>query len=604
VNRKHSARTEGDSLALEGSPLARLSSAQGQLRALQEEAASLQQPERFTMELETLQEQLTELEVAYAELEEQNDELESTREELERQRHRYLRLFNEAPFGYLVTDSHGIIEEVNQAAAHMLNVSQELLPGKPLFLYVLTDHRKDFRALARRASEGESEEIEIQVKPREQNAFAAVVTVIRDQEDPQRMPRLRWALRDVSRTRAAEEALRMSEERLRHSQRMEAIGRLAGGIAHSFNNLLAAIAFQCELLSDRLEEKDERRDHVEQIQKAGERAAALARQLLAFGRKQVLQPQVLCLNQVIRDMEPMLRRLLGEQIRLKTQLDPAEAAVHVDLGQLEQVILNLVANARDSMLSGGSLVLATESREIAAEERVKGLDLPPGDYVQLTVTDSGTGLSSEAMEHLFEPFFTTKERGHGTGLGLATVHGIVHQSGGRIFAESEAGKGTRFTVLLPRSGAVIEPHPKVSPQSGRRSRRGSEVVLLVEDEDNIREPAVEVLESRGYQVLAASDAAQALALAEEHAGPIHILVTDVVMPGLSGNQLAQRLVSRRPELRVLYISGYPEDSIAHHGVLSPEQHFLQKPFPPAQFLDKVREVLDGRVAVAGGGDGP
>ena len=598
MNRRRGSRAEEISLPPPGSPLAKLSAAQEQLRALHGEVAALPQPERFAAELETLQDQLAGLEVAYAELEEQNDELETTREALERQRHRYVLLFDQAPFGYLVTDTHGVVEEANRAAAEMLNIAQQLLPGKPFFLYILKENRQEFRAMVNEASLGDSPgEAEVQIQPRDREPFAAVLTVDRDQGNPLSASRLRWAVRDISRTRRAEEALRASEERLRHSQRMEAIGRLAGGIAHSFNNLLAAIAFQCELLGDRLEERDERRGHVEEIQKAGERAATLARQLLAFGRKQVLQPKVLCLNQVIREMEPILRRLLGEQIRLETRLDPAEAAVHVDLGQLEQVLLNLIANARDSMPSGGTLAVETQNRELPVGERLRGLDLPPGSYVQLTVTDSGTGLSPEVKEHLFEPFFTTKERGQGTGLGLATVHGIVHQSGGRIFAESEPGQGARFTVLLPRSGAAAEPHPVSSPRSGRRSRRGSEVVLLVEDEDNIRQPAVEVLENRGYRVLAAGDAAQALALAEGFAGPIHILVTDVVMPGLSGNQLAQQLVSRRPDLRVLYISGYPEDSIAHHGVLHPEQHFLQKPFPPAQFLDKVREVLDGKMTV-------
>jgi PAS domain S-box-containing protein len=581
-------------------PLAKLSSAQEQLRAIQSEVATLADPERFAAELEALQGQLVELEVAYEELEEQNEELQSTREELERQRHRYLHLFDEAPFGYLVTDFHGVIEEANRAAAAMLGVAQEHLRGKPLFLYLLPQDRAAFRGLVVEACTGGSlGEMEVQIQPRGRELFAAVLTVVRDLDGQERGTRLRWAIHDLSRVKAAEEALRASEERLRHSQRLEAIGRLAGGIAHSFNNLLAAIAFQCELLGERLDEGDERWAYVEEIQKAGERAAALARQLLAFGRKQVLQPRVLRLNQVIQEMEPMLRRLVGETIRLETRPDPADGAVHADLGQLEQVVLNLVVNARDSMPSGGTLTLAAESLEIAAGERVSGFDLPPGSYVQLSVTDTGTGITPEVKKHLFEPFFTTKERGKGTGLGLATVHGIVHQSGGHIWVESEPGRGSRFTVLLPRAAGAAESLPVPPARSVKRSRRGSEVVLLVEDEDNIREPAIEILESRGYQVLAAGDAAEALALAEGHQGPIHILVTDVVMPGLSGNQLAQQLLHRRPDLRVLYISGYPEDSIAHHGVLHPEQHFLQKPFPPGQFLERVREVLDAPVAAGG-----
>jgi two-component system, cell cycle sensor histidine kinase and response regulator CckA len=273
------------------------------------------------------------------------------------------------------------------------------------------------------------------------------------------------------------------------------------------------------------------------------------------------------------------------------------------------VILNLMVNARDAMPSGGTIELATANVEIAAGttqgdepgDGLPGIELPPGPYVQLAIADDGTGITPEVREHLFEPFFTTKERGKGTGLGLATVHGIVHQSGGAIRVDSELGQGARFTILLPQASEAPEalhPQPLRSP---RRSRRGSEVVLLVEDEDNIREPAIEILEGRGYKVLAARDAAQALTLAEGHPGPIQVLVTDVVMPGQSGNQLAQQLSALRPGIRVLYISGYPEDAIAHHGVLNPEQHFLQKPFPPGRFLEKIREVLDAPLQPRGGG---
>jgi two-component system cell cycle sensor histidine kinase/response regulator CckA len=579
------------------SSILKLSSAQRQLQTLQNEAARLADPETFTRALQELREQLGDLEVAYEELEQQNEELEDTREALERQRHRYRDLFEEAPFGYLVTDVHGVVEEANRAAARLFAVHQNLLPGKPLPIYLEMADRKTFRDLLLRLCAGEpTGELEVRVTPRGGEPFAVVLTAVRDLDAQNRTTRLRWTMRDVSSTKAAEEALRASEERLRHSQRLEAVGRLAGGIAHSFNNLLAAIAFQCELLCDAIPQEDERRDHVEEIQRAGERAATLARQLLAYGRKQTLQPRVMSLNEVIREMVPMLRRLIGEHIRLSVQLDPADGSIHVDLGQLEQVLLNLSVNARDAMAAGGTLRLATENVELGPGEST---ELPAGSYVQLTVGDTGPGMAPEVLEHLFEPFFTTKERGKGTGLGLATVHGIVHQSGGRIRVESEPGQGTRFVILLPRANEAVETAPPRSFLPGRRSRRGSEVILLVEDEDNIREPAIEILESKGYKVLSAADAVQALATAEEHAGPIHILVTDVVMPGLSGNQLAQRLLRRRPELRVLYISGYPEDSISHHGVLDADQHFLQKPFPPGQFLEKIREVLDTRAAGAG-----
>jgi two-component system cell cycle sensor histidine kinase/response regulator CckA len=580
--------------------VAKLSAAQRRLRSLQAHPDALVQPERFAVEVEALRSQLAELEVAWEELEQQNDELIATREALERQRHRYLNLFDEAPFGYLVTDLHGVIEEVNHAAAAMIGADPDLLRGKPLAVYVVPEDRDDCWGLLSRACAGEpAGEVEFRIRPRRKGEpIAAVLTAARDGDEGEQAAKLRWTMRDISRTKAAEEALRASEERLRHSQRLEAVGRLAGGIAHSFNNLLAAMTFQCELLAERLTDGDERLGNVEEIQKAAERAAALARQLLAFGRRQVLQPRRLLLSEVIRDLEPLLRRIIGEHIRLETRLDPAGGAIHADLGQIEQVILNLVVNARDAMPRGGSLLLSTEEVELGEGDPAG--ELPPGRYVQLVVTDSGVGIAPEVREHLFEPFFTTKERGQGTGLGLATVHGIVYQSGGRIRVESEPGQGSRFTLLLPvaKDGAE-EPEP--SPrQSERRPRRGSEVVLLVEDEDNIRQPAVEILESRGYRVLSAPDAGQALAVAEKHRGPIHILVTDVVMPGLSGSQLAKRLARQRPEMRVLYISGYPEDAITHHGVLDSRQHFLQKPFPPGQFVERVREVLDG--VAAGGGD--
>ena len=572
------------------SSILKLSSAQSQLRTLESEAAHLADPEPFTQAIASLREQLDGIEVAYEELEQQSEELDTTREALEHQRHRYRHLFDEAPFGYLVTDVHGVVEEANRVAAEMFGLRQELLTSKPLPVYLEMADRPAFRALLSRVCAGEpAGELEVRVRPRHREPFTVVLTAVRDLDAQNR---LRWSLRDVSTTRAAEEALRASEERLRHSQRLEAVGRLAGGIAHSFNNLLAAIAFQCELLCDGMPPEDARRAHVEEIQRAGERAATLARQLLAYGRKQVLQPRVMSLNQVIDEMAPMLRRLIGEHIRLEVRLDPADGAIHVDLGQLEQVLLNLAVNARDAMLAGGTLRIDTQCVELAPGEST---ELPAGSYVQLIVGDTGPGIPPEVLEHLFEPFFTTKERGKGTGLGLATVHGIVHQSGGRIQVESEPGQGTRFVILLPQAtegvnAILLRP----TTPSSRRSRRGTEVVLLVEDEDNIREPAVEILESKGYQVLSAPDAVQALAVADGHRGPIHILVTDVVMPGLSGNQLAQRLLHRRPEIQVLYISGYPEDSISHHGVLNADQHFLQKPFPPGQFLEKVREVLDAR----------
>jgi PAS domain S-box-containing protein len=571
----------------------RITSAQQRLRTLQKEIAASAGRDELKSLMEEVQAGLLELEVAHEELRQQNEELLTTRQALEAQRQRYRHLFENAPFSYLVTDLHGIVEEANQAALTLLGVSSWALQGKPFLLFINEADRPALRTLISRSDPGAlSQEREVRLNPREGNPRAVMLTVVRDFDHEENAQRLRWMLRDVSQSKATEEALRESEERLRHSQRLEAIGRLAGGIAHSFNNLLAAISFHSELLREQLGEDDGRQGHVTAIQGAGDRAAALARQLLAFGRKQVLQPQVLGPNAVIGTLEPILRRLIGENIDLATELDPQAWPVNADLGQLEQVILNLVVNARDAMPFGGRLTLGTENTDLTAEGRA-GLELPPGAYLKLWVRDTGTGMSEEVRTRLFEPFFTTKDRDKGTGLGLATVHGIVHQSGGGITVESKPGKGSCFSIYLPRTEEPlgVSEAPRQRLRSSARSR-GAEVVLLVEDEENIRTPAVEILEARGYTVLSAGDAAEALAVAERHSGRIHLMITDVVMPGMSGSQLAERLVVLRPDLRIVYISGYPEDAIAHHGVLNPGHIFLQKPFSPAALLAKVREVLD------------
>jgi PAS domain S-box-containing protein len=551
---------------------------------------------QFAEAIHAVRDTLDEVEAIETELAQQNEVLVATREALEIERHRYKELFELAPDGYLLTDEHGTIEEANFAAVEILGGSRRSLRGKPLAVFIERNHRAGFRRLLSGMDPGERmANVELTFQAGNAPAKRTVlVTAVRDEDKPGAPPRLRWILRDVSERKAVEEALRVSEERLRHSQRLESIGRLAGGIAHSFNNLLAAIAFHAELLADDVPSDSPAHRHADEVLRAGERAAALARQLLAFGRKQVLQPRVLSLNAVIAEMKPILQRLIGEHIALETRFDPQAGAICVDLGQLEQVILNLVVNARDAMPDGGRLTLKTGSRTLEVPEAYGSEEIPAGSYAVLTVSDTGTGMEPAVLSRIFEPFFTTKERDKGSGLGLATVHGIVHQSGGCIRVESLPNQGTRFTILLPHAGESesAEPAEERSAPAGPAPSRGSEVVLLVEDEDNIREPAQEVLESRGYTVLAAHDATEALGLAQEHPGLIHLLVTDVVMPGMSGSQLAERLASVRPETRVLYISGYPEDAISHNGVSQPGPCFLQKPFPPGMLLSTVRSILD------------
>src|SRR5438874_3438980 len=381
------------------------------------------------------------------------------------------------------------------------------------------------------------------------------------------------------------------EQQLRQAQKMEAVGRLAGGIAHDFNNILTAITGHADLLLEDLGHHDPRRADVDEIRRSAERAAGLTRQLLAFSRQQVLQPKVVDLNALVLDMDKLLRRLIGEDVELATVLDPTLGRVTADPGQLEQVIVNLAVNARDAMPQGGKLTLETRNIDLDATYTLEHSLVKPGPYVQLTVSDSGIGMDEETQAHAFEPFFTTKPRGQGTGLGLAMVYGTVKQSGGFIWVYSEPGRGATFKIYLPRVDAPVE--SAAPPAPVERPPRGSETVLLAEDEPAVRAIARQALERQGYTVLAAPSGADALALAAQHGATIHLLLTDVVMPGMSGRDLADRLTAQRPGIRVLYISGYTDNAIVRHGMLEPGLAYLQKPFRPDALVRKVREVLDG-----------
>ena len=381
------------------------------------------------------------------------------------------------------------------------------------------------------------------------------------------------------------------EQQLRQAQKMEAVGRLAGGVAHDFNNILTAITGYADLLLEDLGSDDPQREDVAEIRKAADRAAGLTRQLLAFSRQQVMQAQVLDLNALVADTQSMLGRLLGEDVALATKLDPALGAVRADPGQLEQVLMNLAVNARDAMPNGGKLTIETANAELDESYTREHFPARPGPYVMLAVSDTGTGMSAEVQSHLFEPFFTTKEKGKGTGLGLATVYGIVKQSGGYVWVYTEPGHGTTFKIYLPRVDAA--PAPRVSGVQASPVEDGTETVLLAEDETAVRAVARHTLQRHGYTVLEAPSAEAALDLAQRHSGPIHLLLTDVVMPGMSGRALALRLSELRPELRVIYMSGYPEEAITRHGVLERGFTYVQKPFTPEGLARKVREVLDG-----------
>jgi PAS domain S-box-containing protein len=381
------------------------------------------------------------------------------------------------------------------------------------------------------------------------------------------------------------------EEQLRQSQKMEAVGQLAGGVAHDFNNLLTAITGYTELLLAELRPDDPMRGDLEEIQAATSRAATLTRQLLAFSRRQLLQPLPLALTEVVSGLEGMLRRLISEDIALRIDYGPATYPVLADAGQIEQVILNLVLNARDAMPSGGTLNIRTGNVDLEPGA-LPGQGFRPGRYVVLTVSDSGAGIAPEALPHIFEPFFTTKDPGKGTGLGLAMVYGIVEQSGGCIRVETGLGRGSTFAVYLP---AMDPDHPTQMGAARRppeRLPRGTETVLFVEDEPALRSFGQQVLERQGYRVLAAIDAADALHRYREVEGDLHLLITDVVMPGLSGPELSRRLEGLCPGLKVLYMSGYADDAILRYGVREQSVSFLHKPFSPEVFARKVREVLD------------
>jgi len=390
-------------------------------------------------------------------------------------------------------------------------------------------------------------------------------------------------LRDVS------ERQRL-EAQLLQSQKMESVGRLAGGVAHDFNNLLGVITGYGDLLLHEIGPGHPSHRRVVEIRKAADRAASLTRQLLAFSRKQVLQLRVLDLNAVVAGIEPMLRRLIGEHIELITALDNGVGRVKADLGQMEQVIANLAVNARDAMPRGGKLLIETGNVELDAVYAATRADARPGPHVMLAVSDTGHGMDAEVLGHMFEPFYTTKAPGLGTGLGLATVYGIVRQLGGQVMVYSEVERGTSFKIYLPRLEAAAD-QLQVAAAAGPPPG-GTETVLLVEDEPALRVLVEEILTKGGYHVLQNEKPEAALALAASHGGAIDLVLTDVIMPNMSGRQMADALRLGRPGIRVLFMSGYTDDAISHHGILEPGTHFLEKPFTADGLLRKIREVLE------------
>jgi two-component system cell cycle sensor histidine kinase/response regulator CckA len=386
---------------------------------------------------------------------------------------------------------------------------------------------------------------------------------------------------------------KLLETQLRQAQKMEAIGRLAGGVAHDFNNLLNVILGYGEMLLEKLPEGDPSRHKLVEIRSAANRAAGLTRQLLAFSRKQVIEPRVIDLNSLIADMEKMMRRLIGEDIELLTRPAPGLGRVRADPGQIEQILMNLAVNARDAMPDGGRLILETANADLEESFARQHPGARPGRFVTFVVTDTGVGMDAEVQSHLFEPFFTTKDQGKGTGLGLATVYGIVKQSEGYITVRSEPGRGATFTIYLPRVDAPSDRAPTRAPAV---SAGGTETLLVVEDESTVRDLLGEILQGLGYTVLSTGDVDEALAIVRDRREPIHLLITDVVMPKMNGRELARRITALRADLKVIYMSGYADSAIIHQGILESGAAFIQKPFSLTTVAQRIREILDGPAA--------
>jgi PAS domain S-box-containing protein len=483
----------------------------------------------------------------------------------------------------------GTLASLNPAFHAITGWSVDDWIGKPFSLILHPDDLPLAMEKFSRGLQGELNEVfELRVSTRP-GGYVVGEFIIAPQIQNGKMVNILGIARDITERKRAEQEMVSLQEQLRQSQKMEAIGRLAGGIAHDFNNLLTVIKGNSQLSLLDLREGDPLKTNIEEIRKASERASDLISQLLAFSRKQIMEMQVLDVNIILKRLDNMLHRVLGEDIEMVTILTEGIGKIKADPGQIEQVIVNLAVNSRDAMPDGGKLTIETANVELDEEYARKHIAVKPGQYVMLSVSDTGMGMTPEVQERVFEPFFTTKEMGKGTGLGLSTVYGIVKQSGGNIWVYSEAGKGTAFKIYLPQ---VDEPLTELKEVVSKGIPRGDETILIVEDEETVRKLAVRILKSLGYRTFEAPEGGRALILCEEFKEPIHLILTDVVMPGMSGPNLVKRLKEIHPEMRVLYMSGYTDNAILHHGVLEEGTNFIQKPFTLENLARKVREVLD------------
>ncbi len=503
-------------------------------------------------------------------------------EELADANQRLKAVIDASPLAIFRMDLDGTVKSWNRAAEQMFGWKEDEVLDRPLPT-IPDEAQHDFHDLLSGASRGE---VLTGLETRRRRKDGKIID-IRLWTAPVRHPS--GEIRGKIAIAADFTDHKRLEEQFSHAQRMEAIGRLAGGVAHDFNNVITVVSGYGHMLHDAVRHDSALRDSAEEILKAADRATALAQQLLAFSRKQVIQPKIIDLNALVRDVQRMLARVIGEDVELKTLLREDVGTVRADAGQIEQVLMNLAVNARDAMPSGGKLTIETANLYLDEGYARTHAGVAPGPYVMLAVSDTGTGMDPETKPHVFEPFFTTKERGKGTGLGLSTVYGIVKQHGGDIWVYSEPGRGTTFKIYLPHAAAAQAAALPMEHQAP--PAHGHETVLVVEDEDGVRKLIRDILEQRGYRVLEAESGEKALDIAGKN-GDLDLLLTDVVMPKMSGRDLAEALVLLFPQVRVLFLSGYTDQVVVEHGVLHPEAEFLQKPFTPDVLSRKVRQVLD------------
>jgi two-component system cell cycle sensor histidine kinase/response regulator CckA len=500
----------------------------------------------------------------------------------------YRTLFETVSDGIFLVRRDEKLIEINNAACRQLGYAREELLGMPLAEIVAPEAREHLAEIQRELFSKGFVRVEGAQQRKDGSTYPVDLTVSMTELDGAHA--FMGVARDITERRRAEADRRRLEDQLQHAVKMESIGRLAGGVAHDFNNLLTVILGNLEIANQRLLLNESVQDLLGEVREAAMSAAGLTRQLLAFSRRQIVEPRLVDLNELIAGMHKMLARLIGEDIELRTLPDPGLATVKIDPGLAEQVLVNLAVNARDAMPRGGVLVIETSTVTLDEEYQRSHPLAEPGAYVRLAISDTGCGMSDEVKSHLFEPFFTTKPRGEGTGLGLATTYGAIRQSNGHIEVYSEVGKGTTFKIYLPARSET--PESLTPPLDPRSVTGGSETILVVEDDERVRNIATQALLNTGYRVLAASDGEAALAIAGKGSEPIHLLLTDVVMPGMNGRQLAERLVQVHPETRILFTSGYTENIIAHHGVLDRGIEFLSKPYTLETLTRRVREILD------------